>query len=233
MLDFKAVRDKRITLAELVAGLTRDDMGTLTHEMVDTMLGLIADCIDADVTFVLVDPEANDRWAAKEEEVKMAWTLGHVIVHTTASAEESAALAAELARGVPSHGRSRYETPWETVTTLAQCRHRLEESRRLRLTSLAMWPDEPHLDNVYEAWPGGPPVSAIGRFVLGLSHDDSHLGQIADIVAGSTRQTVCGALPVHRLALERPNPLGVAINATIETGRLLIVRCRDVALRGS
>jgi hypothetical protein len=182
MLDFKAVRDKRITLAELVAGLTHDDMGTLTHEMVDTMLGLIADCVDADVTFVPVDPEANDRWAAKEEEVKMAWTLGHVIVHTTASAEESAALAAELARGVQPHGRSRYETPWETVTTLAQCRHRLEESRRMRLTSLAMWPDEPHLDNVYEAWPGGPQVNAMGRFVLGLMHDDDHVGHIAKIV---------------------------------------------------
>ena len=100
MLDFKAVRDKKITLAELVAGLTCDDLRALTNEMVDAMQGLIAGCVDADVTFVPVDPAAHDRFAAKEEEVKLAWNLGHVIVHTTASAEESAALAAELARGV-------------------------------------------------------------------------------------------------------------------------------------
>jgi hypothetical protein len=103
-------------------------------------------------------------------------------VHTTASAEESAALAAELARGVEFHGRSRYETPWETVTTIAQCRHRLEESRRMRLMSLEMWPDQPHLDNVYEPWPGASEVNPIGRFVLGLMHDDAHLDQIAKIV---------------------------------------------------
>jgi len=182
MLNFQAVREKRMTIAELVAGLTHDDLSNLTNEMVNTLLGLIANCADADVTFVPQDPAANDPYAATEQEVKMAWTLGHVIVHTTASAEESAFLAAELARGVPPHGRSRYETHWQTVTTIEQCRRRLESSRRMRLASLDLWPDEPHLDNICEAWPTGPQVNAIGRFVLGLSHDDSHLGQIADIV---------------------------------------------------
>ena len=182
MLNFAAMREKRMTLAELVTGLTSDDLANLTNEMMDTLLGLIVDCQDADVTFVPQDPAADDPHAATEAEVKMAWTLGHVIVHTTASAEESAFLAAEWARGVPPHGRSRYETHWQTVTTIAQCRRRLEESRRMRLSSLEIWPDEPHLNDLYEAWPGGPPVNAIGRFVLGLSHDDSHLGQIADIV---------------------------------------------------
>jgi hypothetical protein len=182
MLDFKAVRDKKITLAELVAGLTLGSLRDLTNEMVDTMLGLMADCVDADVTFVPVDPDAHDPFAEKEEEAKLAWTLGHVIVHTTASAEESAALAAELARGVEYHGRSRYETPWETVTTIAQCRQRLLESRRMRLRSLETWPDEPHLDNVYEPWPGAPLANAIGRFVLGLMHDEAHVDHIAKIV---------------------------------------------------
>ena len=182
MLDFQAMREKRMTLAELATGLTSDDLANLTNEMVDTMLGLIVDCIDADVTFVPQDPEADDPHAATEQEIKMAWTLGHVIVHTTASAEESAFLAAEMARGVQMHGRSRYETPWPTVTTLDQCRRRLEESRRMRLASLDLWPDEPHLDSRYEAWPTGPQVNAIGRFVLGLAHDDSHIGQIAEIV---------------------------------------------------
>jgi hypothetical protein len=116
-----------------------------------------------------------------------------VIVHTTASAEEAAFLAAEMARGVQPHGRSRYETPWEMVTTIAQCRQRLQESRRMRLASLEMWPDEPHLENVYEAWPGGPPVNVLGRFVLGLRHDSDHLDHIAKIVHQA--QTACTQSP--------------------------------------
>ena len=71
-------------LAELVADLTPDDLRTLTNEMVDTMLALIADCTDEDVTFVPVDPKADDPYADDESERHMPWTLGHVIVHTTA-----------------------------------------------------------------------------------------------------------------------------------------------------
>jgi hypothetical protein len=182
MLDFQAVRDGTITFSELVEGLARDDVRDLTHEMIDTILSLIADCLDADVVFEPDDPAADDPFAATPEEVHMPWTLGHVVVHTTASAEESAAVAAELARGVEYHGRSRYEVPWQEMHTIEGCCHRLEESRRMRLASLEMWPDEPHLDNVYEVWPDSPGVNAVGRFVLGLMHEESHLGQIADIV---------------------------------------------------
>jgi hypothetical protein len=112
----------------------------------------------------------------------MPCTPGHVIVHTTASAEEAAAIAAELARGVAHHGRSRYEVPWTQMRTVAGCRHRLEESRRMRLASLGMWPNPAHLENEYQAWTDGPQVNAVGRFVLGLMHEASHLGQIEDIV---------------------------------------------------
>jgi hypothetical protein len=181
MLNFQTVRNGEITFAELVADLTLDDLRDLTNEMVATMQSLIADCVDADVIFEPVDPEAHDPFAATPEEVKLAWNLGHVVVHTTASAEESAAIAAELARGVEYHGRSRYEVPWEKMRTIEGCRQRLEESRRMRLASLGMWLAEPHLENVYEAWSGGPKVNAIGRFVLGLMHDASHLGQIEEI----------------------------------------------------
>jgi len=194
MLDFQAVRDQEITFAELVAGLSRDDLRDLTNEMIDTMLGLILACIDADVVFEPLDPQAHDPFAVTPEEVDMAWNLGHVIVHTTASAEESAALAAELARGVENHGRSRYETPWQEMRTIEGCRSRLEESRRMRIASLEMWPAEPHLENAYQAWSEGPSVNAIGRFVLGLSHDESHLGQIEEIVRqakGRARHSSC------------------------------------------
>jgi hypothetical protein len=182
MLNFQAVRDEEITFAELVADLTRDDLRDLTNEMVDMVLGLIAACVDADVIFEPLDPEAHDPYAATPEEVNMAWSLGHVVVHTTASAEESAAVAAELARGVAYHGRSRYEVPWETMRTIKGCRRRLEESQRMRLASLEMWPGKPHLENRYEIWSDRPMVNAIGRFVLGLMHEQDHLGQIKEIV---------------------------------------------------
>ena len=178
MLDFTPVRSQQQTLAQLTDGLTSADLRRLTNEMVDVMLGIIAESTDADVTADILDPQANDTFAATPEEVGLSWTLGHVIVHTTASAEESAVLAADLARGVEFHGRSRSEVPWETVTTIAQCRARLEESRRMRLASLDMWPDQPYLENTYEPYAGRGAYNAVARFVGGLSHDDSHLGQI-------------------------------------------------------
>jgi hypothetical protein len=182
MLNFQAVRDRQISLAELTAGITRQDLGNLTNEMTDTILDLVMDCGDGDVTFEPVDLQAHDPYAATQEEIAMPWNLGHVIVHITASAEESAALAAELARKVAFHGRSRYEIPWPEMKTIRGCRGRLEESRRMCLASLEMWPQDAHLENEVQAWPDGPVVNAVGRFVLGLMHAESHLGQIEDIV---------------------------------------------------
>ena len=118
MLDFQAVRDKKNTIAELVEDLTLVDLCQLTHEMVDTILALIQNCVDADVTFEPLDPAANDPYAEKPEDVDLAWNLGHVIVHVTASSEESAALAIELARGVDFHGRSRYEVQWQEMKSI-------------------------------------------------------------------------------------------------------------------
>ena len=183
MLDFDDVRNKKTTFMRLVQELSIDDLRVFTNEMIDTQLALIADCVDADVTFVPQDPEADDPYAATPEEVNIAWTLGHVIVHVTASSEESAFLAAEMARGIPYDGRrSRYEVYWQTVKTIETCRQRLEESRRMRLASLDLWPVDPHLDNYYES-SAGRGYNALGRFVYGLFHDDDHLGQIADIVS--------------------------------------------------
>lgn len=182
MLDFAAVFRGEQTLNQIMEGLTPQDLRTLTNEMIDTILGLIKECTDADVTFQPVDPQANDTFSASEAERNIAWTLGHVIVHVTASSEEAAFLSAELARGVEFHGRSRYETPWESVTTIAQVRQRLEESRRIRLASLELWPDEPHLQNLRDLGFLPDPVNAYGNFALGLAHEASHLGQIEEIV---------------------------------------------------
>ena len=191
MLDFASLRNKTLSLNDLAKYLTKDKLEESTNEMIDTMLDMIAGCTDADVVFVPNDPEAYDPAAATEEELSIAWTLGHVIVHATASSEEAAFLAAEMARGVRMTGRrSRSEVYWESITTIDQCRHRLEESRRMRLATLAMWPDEPYLDNTFALLRGGPKyvtedrpdINAVARFILGLMHDDSHLGQIAEIV---------------------------------------------------
>ena len=182
MLDFAALRAKKITLNELVSGLDKEDLKVLTNEMIDRMLDLIASCVDTDVVFTPLDPAANDRFAARPEDVTLAWNLGHVIAHTTASSEEAAFLAAELARGVPSHGRSRSEVPWQEMTSIAICRTRLDESHRMRLASLELWPAKSHLDNLVEMYAGMPSTNAFGRFVSGLMHDDSHLNQIAEIV---------------------------------------------------
>jgi hypothetical protein len=53
-----------------------------------------------------------------------------------------------------------------------------------------MWPDEPFLDNTFVLEVGAPSsvtddrpeVNAAAKFPLGLMHDESHLGQIAEIV---------------------------------------------------
>jgi hypothetical protein len=57
ILDLAPVWKREVTLADLVAELTPDDLRELTNDMVDAMLELIADCTDEDVTFVPVDPE--------------------------------------------------------------------------------------------------------------------------------------------------------------------------------
>jgi len=176
-IDFGAVRARETTLAELVVDLGIDDLARATDDSIARMEEALAGSTDFDVTFVPEDPEADDPAAADPADRGLAWTLGHLVVHVTASAEESAVLAAELARGVPFHGRSRREVPWQTVTTVAQCRHRLAESRRMRLASLQMWPDAPPHDFGAET-PGPTWGQAKERFARGLSHEDVHQDQI-------------------------------------------------------
>jgi len=182
VIDFGPLRRKEVSLQDLAAGLSHADLGRLTQEMCQAQLSAFEDARDEDVVMVPDDPEANDTFAAQAEEVGLSWTLGHVVVHTTASSEESAALALTLARGLPILGRSRYEVPWQQARTVAFIRHRIDESLRMRLAMLAAWPDGPDLDNFYAPYEGRPPMNAIGRFIGGLAHDDSHLAQMSKIM---------------------------------------------------
>lgn len=181
MLDFASVKNKTMSFSDLARGLTKTDLRNLTNEMIDTMLSIVSDATDEDAVFVPQDPNADDPFGIPEEK-DLVWTLGHVAVHTTASSEESAALALTLARGLVPEGRSRYEVPWRTVHTIEQVRHRFEESRRMRLAMLDAWPDEPHLDVTYSPSPRFGSYNAISRFIMGLYHDDDHLGQLREIM---------------------------------------------------
>jgi hypothetical protein len=191
VIDFEPYRRGEKTLPEIAKGLRPADLARLTDEMCDLQLQLISAVEDEDVVFTPDDPEANDTFAATPEEVGISWTLGHVIVHTTASSEEAAANALNLARGVEILGRSRSEVPWQSVHTANQIRARVDESRRMRLAMIQAWPDQPNLDLTYTAREGTPPRNAIAQFIGGLAHDDSHLEQVRRIVvqAREARET--------------------------------------------
>ena len=185
MPDFAPVNAYAIPMDRFVRkwNPTPDELARLTDESIDAFLALLAAAdADADVVFVPDDPEAEDAAAADPGERGLAWTVAHNVVHATASGEEYAAVAAELARGVDFHGRPRYETPWRAVTTVARCRERLEESRRIRLASLRMWPDAPDLDKGYAPWKRSGWVNAQGIFAWGLAHDQSHHAQVSKVL---------------------------------------------------
>ena len=186
-LDFAPIGNGEQTIAEFSAPVTLQDLRETTDALVDEQRRILAEIVDADVVFVPVDPDAEDPGAG--EEAALPWTLGHVVVHATAGSEEGAAAALTLARGAPLEGRPRYETPWERMQTVEQVVQRLEESRRMRLAMLSAWPDEPNLDQTVLLVERFGPLNAVGRYVLGLMHEDSHLAQLAEIVrqAGAAR----------------------------------------------
>lgn len=181
LVDFRPVRAGELELGELGRGFGPAELAAATRATMADIRALLAEAIDHDVTFVPQDPAAEDTFAVDPAEIGLAWTLAHVIVHLTASAEETAFLAAELARGVEPHGRSRHEVPWPSVTTIVACRQRLAESERMILATLASWPDEPDLEVAFTT-SKGLRRNAPARFLGGLMHADEHLGQVARIL---------------------------------------------------
>ena len=182
MIDFTPFRSGEKTMADVTEGISKSQLHSLTDELYDTISDILADATDTDVVFQPLDPAANDTFG-KEEDKELAWTLGHVAVHLTASAEEAAALASDLARGIVVDWRSRYETDWQTVTTITQVRTRLSESRRMCHAFLDTWPNEPQLDVTYMPVPRWGALNAVSRYALGLAHASDHLGQLREIMA--------------------------------------------------
>jgi DinB superfamily len=181
LVDFGTVRSGELELAELGRRFGPAELASATRALMTAIRDELAGRDDGAVTFVPADPEAADTFAVDPAEVSLPWTLGHVIVHLTASAEEAAFLAAELARGVEPHGRSRREVPWPTVTSIAACEQRLAESERMILATLAIWPGQPDLEVAFTNSRGSV-RNAPARFLGGLMHADEHLGQIAGIL---------------------------------------------------
>jgi hypothetical protein len=182
LIDFSRIDNETFKLAHLQAEVSHADLITATNEMLDCMGEIIQSARDEYVTFVPVDPHAHDAAAGSDSEVNLAWTLGHVVVHATASGEETASIGASLARGVAVTWRDRYEVPWETLHSAQQLHHRLEESRRMRLAMLQSWPDQPHLEVLFTKVARWGDLNAIGYTLLGLKHDHDHLDQLAEIM---------------------------------------------------
>ena len=186
MIDFSPMRDSEMSYLEYAA---RENIGArelkqLSDESIDFLLSLLDGLGDDDIVFDPEDPNADDPFAVEGEE-EIGWTMGHLIAHVTASSEEGAALSSLLARGVPASERPRYETPWRVITTVAQVRQRLEESRRMRNAYLETWPDAPLLNvcrvvsERFSARFGE--MNAPAAFLFGLSHEVGHYEQIKEV----------------------------------------------------
>lgn len=192
--DFAALYEGRMTFAELVKDVNYSDVRLHLNELFSSIQSIVDDVTDADVTFLPQDPET-------QEENGLGWPLSHVLVHTTATLEETAALAAMLARGVAVgellryetlweskgglswyqtyvEGCLRYETPWESIQTATQFHAHLKEGQRMCNAFLDAWPDVPHLDVTFTRVPLFGSVNAIAHFMTGIFHAQMHLDQL-------------------------------------------------------
>jgi len=180
MIDFTSVFNGQRKIADLATEVTLADLKAATDGQIDEMVAQIRDLSDAHVVFVASDPQA---------EGGIGWNVAHLIAHVTASSEENAAISSILARGInyPFEPRLRYETDWTTITTVASCCQRLEESRRIRQAYLNAWPDQPHLDTHRTLPPAFAErvgqLNAIGACLLGLVHEAGQFAQLRDIIA--------------------------------------------------
>jgi hypothetical protein len=184
-IDFSPVQPGGIKLIDLARRFTVDDLRAAGSTSVDRLLRFLKDLKDEDVTFIPHDPDAYDKYAPPGEE-HIGWSLAHLVVHVTATTEEGAAYSSILARGIvyPADPRLRYETPWQTVTTQAECVQRLEESRRIRLAYLDTWPDKPFLEVRRQLSPRFikrmGEMNAPAMFLYGLKHEVGHYEQFRE-----------------------------------------------------
>lgn len=190
-IDYSPVRSGETKMLEFSRRFTPVDLRAETSALYNAVHDIIKDMTDAQITHIPYDPHANDTHAVAGEE-NIGWSLAHLVLHVTASAEEGAAFGSLLARGIPAGGRLRYEPDWKTYTTKAQVIERLEESRRIVLAYLDAWPNQPHLDVLRDLSPRYiekvGQMNATATHLSSLMHMDEHLDQFRE-AARQARET--------------------------------------------
>jgi hypothetical protein len=199
LIDFSPIQSGELTFYELGKRLTVEDLKAATHASLDRILDILGDATDAEMVHLPDDPLANDPDAIPGEET-IGWSLAHLVAHVTASAEEQAAVASLLARGIPyvREPRLRWETPWLAFQTREQVLQRVAESRRMRIAYLDAWPDTPHLNvnrEVSERFlEKFGPQNAPATLLFGLSHEDGHTEQLRDVRAQAAAALAANAI---------------------------------------
>jgi hypothetical protein len=183
LIDFQPVFKKEKTLIELANEYSHADLGAALNSYVNFTHQVISEVSDEQATHIPVDSNADDPYATTEADRHLGWSLVHLVMHVTATAEEAAAFSSILARGIAIGGRLRSERNWREVTTCAEAVARLEECRRMCLAYLATWPDRPDLTTVRImpqnlSWmKPNAPVS----FLAGLLHWHRHIEQFQHV----------------------------------------------------
>ena len=185
-IDFTPVQNREVKIIDWAAQFSQADIREAANASIDFMLDIIADLTDADVTFIPFDAEAHDSHAPAELQ-NIGWSVGHLILHVTASTEEYASVAAILARGIayPPEPRLRVEADWQTAArTVDECRQRIVESGRMRNAFLDSFPDQPNTDTRWER--SEKFIEIFGEMnykaavMMGLSHEYGHRAQFLD-----------------------------------------------------
>lgn len=186
-IDFSPVQKRENKIMPWAAQFTLDDIRATANAGIDFMSDILDGLTDADVTFLPHDPEANDPYAPAELQ-NIGWSIGHLVLHATASTEEYTSIAAILARGIdfPGELRLRYEADWQTACqTVAECRQRLAESKRMRNAALDSFPDQPHTTSRWQRSEKFIEIfgelDAKGAYLMGLSHEYGHHAQFIEV----------------------------------------------------
>jgi hypothetical protein len=193
LIDFQPVLTREKSLYDLANAYSYADLCSALNSYVDHMIRMIQYLSDDQATFIPTDPEADDPYALTEEDRHIGWSLVHLVMHVTASAEEAAAFSSILARGIAIGGRLRSERDWRQVTTCGGAMSRLEECRRMCLAYLAAWPDQADLTTVRimpENMSWMKPNAQVS-FLFGLMHWHKHLDQFQEVA----RQAAIFAFP--------------------------------------
>lgn len=187
-IDFSSVREDRTRILAFSQQFTLADVRQLIVDFVTRTRAIIEGVTDAQLFYEPTDATAHDGAASNESEVAIGWSLAHLLLHVTASAEEGAAFASLLGRGVvlPEGARARWEPDWKAVKTRAEILTRLDECQKICLAYLDAMPFTPQLDTyrIYSGkWAEGMQVNVIGSGLFGLMHWDEHFAQFEWVAA--------------------------------------------------